>query len=327
MKGVALKKSCAVGVALDVDTSSLVSGEMASHVLDPSLDWLVSSPSGEGTLGPGGEVQTAPMDLGLVAAGREGKGTIKLTPSTTTAMPPVVAASSDKEIGMLEVGMVPPVARGRPTRMIPVVAGANKEVSQTVRKSSRHKGMVANKPFMEKAKLRAAEKNLVSGNFTSLDSYSDAHLAAVASDSCVVFTPSAGTLMEAISMIRAKERVQDALEEVAFCKEQEAMPRAAREAAQPTAEDGGGQPEQVDGLGRVTRTVGEAVGCQQNVSTPHREAVDIPECTEGVPSRTMTPATSSPGPELDPVMDKRTRRPRRATLTVRKGQGKRRTSK
>ncbi|KAK1662741.1 hypothetical protein QYE76_050900 [Lolium multiflorum] len=38
VEGVALKKSCAVGVALDADNLSLVSGETASQVLDPTSD-------------------------------------------------------------------------------------------------------------------------------------------------------------------------------------------------------------------------------------------------------------------------------------------------
>jgi hypothetical protein len=78
----------------------------------------------------------------------------------------------------------------------------------TVRKSSRHKGAAALKPVMEKAIDRAAEKNLESGNdFIVLDHLPDSHSSTVAADCCIVFTPSAGTPMEALSLIRAKKRL------------------------------------------------------------------------------------------------------------------------
>jgi hypothetical protein len=119
---------------------------------------------------------------------------------------------------------------------VEVAGGASKKTASTViRKSSRYKGSAANKPAMERAKERAAERNLEKGNdFTVLDTYSDDHLTSVAADCCVVFTPSAGTPVEALSLIRAKERVQAALASVTrrqeIAKEEEAA-REAREAA------------------------------------------------------------------------------------------------
>jgi UDP-N-acetylglucosamine 2-epimerase len=100
-----------------------------------------------------------------------------------------------------------------------VAGGASKKTASTaIRKSSTYKGSAANKPVMERAKERAAERNLKKGNdFIVLDTYSDDHLTSVVADCCVVFTQSAGTPVEALSLIRAKERVQVALASVARC--------------------------------------------------------------------------------------------------------------
>jgi hypothetical protein len=63
-------------------------------------------------------------------------------------------------------------------------------------------------PAMEKAQRLVAEKNLETGNdFLILDSQSDEHLASILLDSCVTFAPSAGTPCEALSLLRAKEKV------------------------------------------------------------------------------------------------------------------------
>jgi hypothetical protein len=64
---------------------------------------------------------------------------------------------------------------------------------------------------MEKAYRLTAEKNLDKGNdFSILDAHSDSHLSLVVKDSCLVFSPSAGTPSEALSLVRAKEKVQAA---------------------------------------------------------------------------------------------------------------------
>jgi hypothetical protein len=99
-----------------------------------------------------------------------------------------------------------------------------------VRKSGRNKGTLANLLVMEKAQRLVVGKNLEIGNdFHILDSQSDDHLASVLLDSCVTFVPSVGTLCEALSLLRAKEKVQVALARVAA--EKELADRAAREAA------------------------------------------------------------------------------------------------
>jgi hypothetical protein len=185
-----------------------------------------------------------------------------------------------------------------------VDVGGSKSGAKTVRKSSRNKGLAANKPVMKKAQMRAAEKNLEIGNFTALDSFSDDHLVSVAADSCVVFTPAAGTPVEAISLIRAKERVQAALAEVAARKEQEQVARAAREAAQPTSAEGEG-----------TSLAGSA-------GIPVAVAQSAGEAEGPLPA-----SMSSPGQGFGPGRGVRVSRPRRATLAVRKGQGNKKLTK
>jgi hypothetical protein len=104
------------------------------------------------------------------------------------------------------------------------------------RKRSRLTGGASSTSAMEKAKRRTAEWNLDSDagrpdSFSVLDLLPDSRLSSVIADSCIVFVPSAGSPGEALSLIRAKEKVQAALAEVALHKEQEAALHAAREAA------------------------------------------------------------------------------------------------
>ncbi|KAK1694372.1 hypothetical protein QYE76_011069 [Lolium multiflorum] len=142
---------------------------------------------------------------------------------------------------VLEVPAVPATARGRRSKAVPVPAGTFSEAATTtqaaLRKSSRYKGASASKPVLEKAMERVAEKNLETGNFVVLDHLPDSHFSTIASDCCIVFTPSAGTPAEALSLIRAKERLQGSLAAVARRQAQEAAEGAAREVAQPPATD------------------------------------------------------------------------------------------
>jgi hypothetical protein len=207
-------------------------------------------------------------------------------------------------VDVVPVGVVPPTARRRRTKTIMVDEGGSKSAAKTVRKSSRHKGLAANKPVMDKEQMRAAEKNLETGNFTALDSLSDDHLLAVAADSCVVFTPAAGTPVEAISLIRAKERVQAALAEVAARKELELAARKAREAALPVSVEGEGHP---------------AAGI---AGAPVAEAHSA-----GVAEGLRPAAVSSPGQGSGSGRGVRVSRPRRATLAARQGQTKKKSIK
>jgi hypothetical protein len=113
------------------------------------------------------------------------------------------------------------VARGKRSKAVPVGAA---------RKSVRNKGDKATMSAVNKAKLRAAEKNLDKeidqGNFTALDPFSNEHFIKVARDSSVMFVPSAGTPSEAVELIRAKEKAQAAIAMVAAREAREAEARA-----------------------------------------------------------------------------------------------------
>jgi hypothetical protein len=129
------------------------------------------------------------------------------------------------------------LARGKRTKVLTTETIRTKTAPATgsrVHKSSRLKGSTSATTSLERAKRLAAEQNLDTGKgtdeFSVLDLHSDSHLSSVIADSCVVFVPSGGSPVEALSIIRAKEKVQAALAQAALYKEAEAAARSAREA-------------------------------------------------------------------------------------------------
>jgi hypothetical protein len=132
-----------------------------------------------------------------------------------------------------------PVARGPRSAAIPYARRTATKPAAAVRKSSRHgKGAVAS-TMMEKVQQLAADKNLetvINNNkdvdkgtdFAILDILPDSHLSSVIKDSCIVFSPSVGSPGEALSIVRAKEKVQAALAAAArrLRLEEEARKRA-----------------------------------------------------------------------------------------------------
>jgi hypothetical protein len=94
---------------------------------------------------------------------------------------------------------------------------------------------------LARAQQLSTEKNLEGrmtligkekGNdFDVLDILPDSHLSSVVTDSCLVFNPSAGEPEEALSIIRAKEKVQAAIAETACRLAREAEAAAAAEVA------------------------------------------------------------------------------------------------
>jgi hypothetical protein len=128
----------------------------------------------------------------------------------------------------------------------------------------------------------------------------------VASDCCFVFTPSAGTPAEALSLIRAKERLQGSLAAVARRQEQEAAEGAAREAAQTLTSS--------TATAQAPPSADQGVGCLEEDASGQGLAAGL-------------------GGELPQLAgaegDRRTRarRPRRSTLTVRKGRAKKSSAK
>jgi hypothetical protein len=172
-----------------------------------------------------------------------------------------------------------------------------------------------------KAQKRTADKNReTTGNkekgtdFNPLDLLSDNHISKVVKDSCVVFCPSGGTPGEAISLLRAKERVQAALAATARRLELEELAKKAAES---------GLPDEVAG----------AVGnCSPEDPRQEVEVRDPPElvATGGEPAARLG-AVVEGSDLLEPGLHgsgsaparKVTRRRRKSTLTVRKGRGKR----
>jgi hypothetical protein len=112
---------------------------------------------------------------------------------------------------------------------------------------------------MEKAYRLTAEKNLDKGNdFSILDAHSDSHLSLVVKDSCLVFSPSAGTPSEALSLVRAKEKVQAALAEHSHRQQLAEDSRAEADATSAAqAGDGEGSPSRAENDTELdTRVVG-----------------------------------------------------------------------
>jgi hypothetical protein len=127
-----------------------------------------------------------------------------------------------------EMTAVVSLARGKRTKVMTTGTIRTKTAPASgsrVRKSSRLQGSTSATTSLERAKRLAAEQNLDTDkgteDFSVLDLHSDSHLSSVIADSCVVFVPSAGSPVEALSMICAKEKVQAALAHAALRKEAE----------------------------------------------------------------------------------------------------------
>jgi hypothetical protein len=168
-----------------------------------------------------------------------GKGLRLAQPCTTLeVMHKSLAAEAAKDVVMdihQEATAVVSLVREKRTKVVTMETIKAKPTGSQVHKSPRLKGAAASSTSMDKAKRLAAERNLdpVAGNddFSILDLYSDSRLSSDITDSCIVIVPSAGSPVEALSILRAKEKVQAALIEVANRKEREMATCAAREAA------------------------------------------------------------------------------------------------
>ncbi|KAK1683243.1 hypothetical protein QYE76_044091 [Lolium multiflorum] len=287
---------------------SVASGETSSHVMDPVHSWLLDSPIKSGCLEDG---RAASKDLPMVEVemGDEEAGEASLDQGRPQPVEDLRSAAT----------AVAPLAQGKRTRtevhMAPIKTIKKKVPAGTVRKSTRHSG-AASTSAMEKAQKLAAERNLdpaLAGtdpdpdDFSILDARYDSQLGVVITDSCILFVPSAGTPVEAISLLRAKEEAQAALSRVAASQVKECAAREPREAtvvartaAGEAASPGprGGQPAR-DGRGSPQA---EGRPGEQPVSGSEAEAGDGPIRTGGRPSR---------------------KKGRRSMLTMHKGRGRR----
>jgi hypothetical protein len=166
---------------------------------------------------------------------------------------------------------------------------------------------------MEKAKRLTAEWNLDSdaGNsdaFSVLDLLPDSRLSLVITDSCVVFVPSVGSPGEALSILRAKEKVQAALAELAFRKERETAKRATREVA-------ASSPSTVDGVGASTAVAGSGRDASPEAFPANPVESELPAPREVADGLDLP----SPPTRGRPRVPRVTRSVTRAMLFVRKG--------
>jgi hypothetical protein len=294
------------GTAFGPEELPAASGETSSHVTDPVQYWLLDSPL---------KLAHAGLEGGLAASKAlpilEGEGELG---EEEMEAPPVVEDLRSAATA------VAPMAQGKRTKTVATMAPTKtikkKAPASAIRKSSRHGGAAA-ASAMEKAQKLAAERNLdpaTAGtdpdDFSILDARSDQQIGAVLADSCILFVPSAGTPMEAISLLRAKEEAQAALARVAA---RQAKELAAREA-------------QVDVDG-VRAAAGEAAA---------PDAVDGPvqdgdRCPSTPIARSADCASEGSDAEAREAIRSGTRparkRGRRSTLTMRKGRGKGKSGK
>jgi hypothetical protein len=196
---------------------------------DPTAAWLLDSPT---------PVMSSPAaGVVLPQAGSAGLGLQQPAKALQAMRASLeVEAMKDRNLDLCkEATSVVSLVRGKRTKVVTTetIRAASASLAR-VRKSSRLRGSAASTPSLEKAKRLAAERNLDSmtgTDFSVLDVLPDSHLSSVLSDSCIVFTPSAGSPVEALSILRAREKVQAALAAAALRKDMELAASAAREAA------------------------------------------------------------------------------------------------
>jgi hypothetical protein len=107
---------------------------------------------------------------------------------------------------------------------------------------ARAQQLTAEKNLEGKTTLIGKEKG---NDFAVLDIFPDSHLSFVVTDSCMLFIPSAGEPGEALSIIRAKEKVQAALAETARRLAREAEAAAVSEAQGVASEEDSALPQSV----------------------------------------------------------------------------------
>jgi hypothetical protein len=267
-----------------------LSGETVSQVSDPSSSWLLGSPRSKevGRVEAMSPVTHGPAGSVLAKA----PGPLLETASITGVVEvvPELQREATKAVSL---------SQGKRTKVVVVGCSKKKAKAGPVRKSGRMKGTLASLPVMEKAQRLVAEKNLETGTvFDILDSHSDEHLSSILVDSSVMFVPSAGTPGEALSLLRAKEKVQAVLARV-VAEKAEVEARAAREVA----------------AASLSQDDAMVVAALEGGPTP------------GGPSE---PSDASPGLGRDPGPSRgkpRRARAKRPLLTVRKGRGKKEVSK
>jgi hypothetical protein len=186
-------------------------GSSISTVTDPLSSWSVDSPE---PMGPPAKV--ARREVADDAVAEE-----VLVMGVTEEEGGVEEGQEVVKDLLRETRAATPVVRGPRSAAIPYARRTASKTATTVRKSARHGKGAATSTVMEKAQQLAADKNLDTViinkvadkgmDFAVLDILPDSHLSSVVKDSCIIFSPSKGSPGEALSLVRAKERVQAAL--------------------------------------------------------------------------------------------------------------------
>jgi hypothetical protein len=207
------------GSGLSTETSSQV-----EDPADPTSAWLLDSPLRESAPSILSPMRGMVLEDGVPPAG-SGPSLGLLQPNAAmAAMWRSLEAEAVQELALdlrKESTAAVSLVRGKRTKV--VTTGTVRTPGTRARKSSRLTGGTSSTSALEKAKRRTAERNLdadagTTDSFSVLDLLPDSHLSLVISDSCIVFVPSAGSPREALSVLRAKEKVQAALAEVAIRK-------------------------------------------------------------------------------------------------------------
>ncbi|KAK1632912.1 hypothetical protein QYE76_007227 [Lolium multiflorum] len=237
---------------------SMDSADPDSQLTDPAPSWVEDSQQAEGPpaklarLSPAKDM-TAVEDVEVLDA------------SDDDDLPRPGEDAARKNL-LQEMSHATPLVQARRSK---AVYSKRATPSSAVRKSSRSQGVAAGTSALVRAQRLTAEKNLEGkactdtvknkGNdFAILDLLPDDHLSSVVRDSCLVFSPKLGCPGEALSIIRAKEKVQAALAETSRRLEQEAAVAKAAAAACASVE----APRvelavAADAAPRVERVVGE----------------------------------------------------------------------
>jgi hypothetical protein len=223
---------------------SLESGEMESHLTDPLASWVEDSQQAEG---PPAKVARRSLPSPPPAVGVEGVELVEMETVDESDVEELVVGGDLRA----EVAVATPIAQGPRSKAVYFKRGQSTPAS-AVRKSARNSSVAPGTSALARAQQLTAEKNLEGktapasaigkekGNdFSVLDILSDSHLTSVVTDSCMMFVPSAREPEEALSIVRAKEKVQAAMAETARRLAREAETAAANleAAGAPTAQE------------------------------------------------------------------------------------------
>jgi hypothetical protein len=243
----ASKTSAVAGGTLGAIEESIESGELDSHLTDPLASWVDDSQQAEGP----------PAKVARRSAGESEVETVEESEGEELEVQGAVAVGDLRS----EVAVATPLAQGLRSKAI-YYKRAQTTPATAVRKSARNAAVAPGTSALARAQQLTAEKNLEGksattttssgkekGNdFAVLDIFPDSHLSSVVSDSCMLFIPSAGEPGEALSIIRAKEKVQAAIAETARRLAREAEAAAGSEAQGEASEEGSALPQSVQEL-------------------------------------------------------------------------------